>query len=99
VTRLRVSYSGPLPVLLAGLAAVAPVPSCSVSRITRNSPPHGLHTCVGAHINQVLIPAILKLLLRQPGLRRAAGPVGQIGTTNTTFPVHLCLEYHPNPAA
>jgi cytochrome P450 len=53
----------------------------------------GLHTCFGAHINQVLIPAILKPLLAQPGLRRAAGPPGQIDSGNTPFPVHLLLEF------
>jgi cytochrome P450 len=53
----------------------------------------GLHTCFGAHINQVLIPAILKPLLREEGLRRVAGPVGQIDTEGTPFPVHMWLEF------
>ena len=53
----------------------------------------GLHTCFGAHINQVLIPAILKPLLQQEGLRRAPGPAGQIDAEGTPFPVHLWLEF------
>jgi cytochrome P450 len=53
----------------------------------------GLHTCFGAHINQVLIPAILKPLLQQKGLRRAPDASGQIDTGGTPFPVHLRLEF------
>lgn len=53
----------------------------------------GLHTCFGAQINRVLIPTILKPLLRQQGLRRAAGPVGKIDTEGTPFPVHMWLEF------
>ena len=53
----------------------------------------GLHTCFGAHINRVLIPAILKPLLARPGLRRAAGPLGRIDTGGTPFPVHFVVEY------
>ncbi len=43
----------------------------------------GLHTCFGAHINPILIPAILKPLLARQGLRRAAGPAGQIDAKGT----------------
>jgi cytochrome P450 len=53
----------------------------------------GLHTCFGAHINPILIPAILKPLLSRKGLRRAAGSAGQIDTQGTPFPVHLWLEF------
>jgi cytochrome P450 len=53
----------------------------------------GLHTCFGAHVNQVLIPAVLKPLLRQRGLRRATGPTGQIDNEGTPFPVHMHLEF------
>jgi cytochrome P450 len=53
----------------------------------------GLHICFGAHINQVLIPAILKPLLQQKGLRRAPDASGQIDTGGTPFPVHLRLEF------
>jgi cytochrome P450 len=53
----------------------------------------GLHTCFGAHINQVLIPAILKPLLQQEELRRVAGTPGQIDNGGTPFPVHWWLEF------
>jgi len=53
----------------------------------------GMHKCFGAHINQVLIPAILKPLLRQRGLRRATGDSGQIDCAKTPFPVHMVLEF------
>jgi len=32
---------------------------------------HGLHTCFGQYVNRVQIPAILKALLKRPGLQRA----------------------------
>src|SRR5215216_100325 len=54
---------------------------------------YGLHTCFGAHINQVLIPAILKPLLKKSRLRRAAGAAGQVDTMGTPFPAHLVLEF------
>jgi cytochrome P450 len=53
----------------------------------------GLHTCFGAHINPVLVPAILKPLLAREGLRRARGRAGQIETQGTQFPVHLHVEF------
>jgi cytochrome P450 len=53
----------------------------------------GLHTCFGAQMNLVLIPAILKPLLQQKGLRRAAGAAGQIDTAGTPFPAHLWVDY------
>ena len=54
---------------------------------------NGLHTCFGAYINQAMIPAILKPLLKTTGLRRAAGTPGQIDTAGTPFPAHLVLEF------
>jgi cytochrome P450 len=54
---------------------------------------YGLHTCFGAHINRVAIPALLKPLLRKSGLRRAPGPAGRIDFGGTPFPVHLVLEF------
>jgi cytochrome P450 len=53
----------------------------------------GLHACFGAYINVVLIPAILKPLLKQQGLRRANGTAGRIDTQGTPFPVHLSLTF------
>jgi len=52
-----------------------------------------MHTCFGAHINQVLIPTILKPLLQRKGLRRAAETTGLIDTRGTPFPVHFVLEF------
>jgi cytochrome P450 len=54
---------------------------------------YGLHTCFGAYINQALIPAILKPLMKTTGLRRAAGAAGRIDTAGTPFPAHLVLEF------
>jgi cytochrome P450 len=54
---------------------------------------YGLHTCFGAHINRVAIPALLKPLLKQPNLRRAAGAAGQVDLAGTPFPAHLELEF------
>ena len=53
----------------------------------------GQHTCFGAHINRVAIPGLLKPLLQRPGLRRAAGPAGQIDTADTPFPVHFGVQF------
>jgi cytochrome P450 len=53
----------------------------------------GLHICFGAHINAVVIPAMLKPLLAKPGLRRAAGAAGKIDTGGTPFPVHMHVEF------
>jgi cytochrome P450 len=50
---------------------------------------YGMHTCFGAHINQAVIPQLLKPLLRRPGLRRA-GPVDGAGTP---FPVHFPVAF------
>jgi cytochrome P450 len=54
---------------------------------------YGLHTCFGAYINQAMIPAILKPLLKTKGLRRAAGAPGRIDTAGTPFPAHLVLDF------
>jgi cytochrome P450 len=53
---------------------------------------YGMHTCFGAHINQAVIPQMLKPLLRRPGLRRA-GPVDGAGTP---FPVHFPVAFDPS---
>lgn len=54
---------------------------------------YGLHTCFGGYINQAVIPAMLKPLLRKKGLRRAPGKAGRIDTAGTPFPVHMMLEF------
>ena len=38
---------------------------------------YGQHTCFGQYINRAVIPALLKPLLRQTGLRRTAGDAGR----------------------
>ena len=57
---------------------------------------YGLHTCFGAHINQAVIPALLKPLLQRPNLRRAEGPAGRIDTGGTPFPQHLRVSFDAN---
>jgi cytochrome P450 len=39
---------------------------------------YGLHTCFGIHINNALLPLMLKPLLKRPGLRRASGRLGRL---------------------
>lgn len=56
----------------------------------------GLHTCFGAYINRAVIPAVLKPLLKQKNLRRAAGAAGQMDNQGTPFPVHMRLEFDPS---
>jgi len=53
---------------------------------------YGMHTCSGAQINRLAIPAMLTPLLARSGLRRAAGAAGQIDLQGTKFPVHFRLE-------
>ena len=54
---------------------------------------YGLHTCFGAEINRAVIPAVLKPLLLQRNLRRAAD--GALDSGGTPFPQHLRLEFDP----
>ncbi|WP_022950051.1 cytochrome P450 [Methylohalobius crimeensis] len=56
---------------------------------------YGMHTCFGAAINRVVIPATLKPLLTRNNLRRAAGGAGQIDTGGTPFPQHFVVEFDP----
>jgi cytochrome P450 len=53
----------------------------------------GMHTCFGDHFNRTTLPALLKPLLKQPNLRRASGPVGQIDNAGTPFPVHFHVAF------
>jgi cytochrome P450 len=39
---------------------------------------YGLHQCFGIHMNRLLLPLMLKALLKRPGLRRAFGSAGQL---------------------
>jgi len=54
---------------------------------------YGMHGCFGAEINKAVIPAILKPLLQQKNLRRAAGQKGQIDDGGTPHPQHFHLEF------
>lgn len=54
---------------------------------------YGMHSCFGAQINAAVIPAILKPLLSQKNLRRAAGKAGQIDMGGTPHPQHFHLEF------
>jgi len=53
----------------------------------------GMHTCFGDHLNRITLPAILKPLLKQKGLRRAPGAAGQIDNAGTPFPVHFSVAF------
>jgi cytochrome P450 len=53
---------------------------------------HGLHECFGRHINQATLHLMLKPLLRQSRLRRAAGPEGHL-TKNGFFAERLVVEF------
>lgn len=53
---------------------------------------HGLHTCFGIHINQALLPLMLKPLLRRSGLRRAPGPDGHLRKRGA-FSDRLVVEF------
>ncbi|NVO24773.1 cytochrome P450 [Donghicola mangrovi] len=54
---------------------------------------YGMHTCFGDMINKAVIPAILKPLLAQKNLRRAAGEAGQIKPGIAGFPGHFWVEF------
>lgn len=54
---------------------------------------YGMHNCFGDQINQAVIPAILKPLLKQKALRRAPGDAGQITPGDLGFPAHFHIEF------
>ena len=54
---------------------------------------YGMHTCFGDYLNRTTLPALLKPLLRQNNLRRAAGAGGLIDNGGTPFPVHFNVEF------
>ncbi len=56
---------------------------------------YGMHLCFGAQINRAVIPAMLKPLLRQKGLRRAPGAAGQVERAGTPFPAHFSVQFDP----
>jgi cytochrome P450 len=54
---------------------------------------YGQHTCFGDYLNRTTLPAMLKPLLVQKNLRRAAGPAGQIDNAGTPFPVRFHVVF------
>lgn len=56
---------------------------------------YGMHNCFGATINSVVIPAIIKPVLKLKNLRRAPGADGQIDGA-TPFPQHMVLNFDPS---
>jgi len=59
---------------------------------------HGLHTCFGLHINRVLLPLMLKDLLKRRGLRRAPGPEGRLSKRGL-FADRLVIHFEAQPTA
>lgn len=53
---------------------------------------YGLHQCFGMHINQAVLPLMLKPLLNRPNLRRAPGRAGRLRKQGP-FPVALDVRY------
>jgi cytochrome P450 len=56
---------------------------------------YGLHTCFGIHINQALLPLMLKPLLQRPELKRMAGPSGHLSKKGI-FADRLEVSFRPN---
>ena len=52
----------------------------------------GMHQCFGFYMNQQMIPAICKAVLKRPGLRRAAGPDGKL-RLESIFAMNLTVEF------
>jgi cytochrome P450 len=55
---------------------------------------HGLHQCFGIHLNQRLLPLMLKPLLQQNNLRRADGPEGHL-RKQLVYPDRLVVCFDP----
>ena len=53
---------------------------------------YGLHACFGQHISLAQICAMMKSVLKLPGLRRASGAAGKMQSVDS-FPVNLGLEF------
>lgn len=59
---------------------------------------HGLHTCLGRHINAVQVTELVAAVVRLPGLRRADGADGRI-SYDGPFPDRLIVAFEPHEAA
>jgi cytochrome P450 len=55
---------------------------------------HGQHWCIGAYIAMAQITQTFKVLLKHTGLRRAAGPSGQLRRINI-YPAYMNVELEP----
>ncbi len=55
---------------------------------------YGMHLCFGVYINQEMVPAICRALLRRRNLRRAPGPDGRLAMDGV-FAKRLVVEYDP----
>ncbi|MGZ8300493.1 MAG: hypothetical protein ACXWU5_08875 [Rhodoplanes sp.] len=53
---------------------------------------YGHHTCFGIHMNKVMLPLMLKPLLKRPNLRRAPGPAGRLSKRGA-FADQLHVEF------
>jgi cytochrome P450 len=53
---------------------------------------YGLHQCFGIHMNNALLPLMLKALLKRRNLRRAEGASGHL-TKRGAFADKLCVNY------
>jgi cytochrome P450 len=53
---------------------------------------YGLHECFGRHINGAILHRMIKPLLKQPNLRRAAGSAGRL-SKNGIFAERLVVEF------
>jgi cytochrome P450 len=75
----------------------------SPKRFDPNRPPHhyflfghGMHRCFGLHINEKLLPLMLKPLLQRQGLRRASGPDGHL-RKRLIYPEKLDVCFDEDP--
>jgi cytochrome P450 len=53
---------------------------------------YGMHECFGVYINQVMVPAICKSILKRKNLRRAPGEAGRL-QMDGAFAKRLCVEF------
>lgn len=54
---------------------------------------YGPHTCLGKYAGMMLVPAVIKQLLRLPNIRRANGPAGQLDFRGGDFPESLSVAF------
>lgn len=59
---------------------------------------HGLHACLGRHINAVQVSELVAAVVRLPGLRRAEGADGRV-SYDGPFPDRLVVAFDPHEPA